>query len=152
MFFTIISHWVPKMSFPSLVSHSLWAVSLLWGALPISFVDAVSVSYYGQSVSLNDIPYFISPYSSGHLSLDGVSVSGSMSVGGLYPVTILDSSVDTSDVSLLVESFAAQDDVFQPAFMQSTSTKSRCRVLLPCLRSVARLPLPKVEPPPKSPP
>lgn len=110
------------MSFQSLVSHSLWTASLLWEVLLISFGDAVSVSYYGQSVSLNEIPYFISPYSSGHLSLDGVSVSGSMSVGGLYPVTILDSSVDTSDISLLVETFTAQDDVFQPTFMQSTST------------------------------
>jgi hypothetical protein len=119
------------MSPHSLTSRSVWTVSLLWGILSISFANAVSVSYYGQSVSLNDIPYFVSPYSSGHLSLDGVSFSSSMSVDGLYPVTVLDSLVDTSDVSLLVESFTAQDDVFQPAFMQSTSIKSDPRVYFP---------------------
>ena len=139
MLSAISSHWVPIMSPHSSIPCSFWTVCLLWVVLSISFIDAVSLSYSGQSVTLNDIPYFISPYSLGHLSLDGVSVSGCVSAGGLYPITALDSSVDTSDISALVESFTAQDDVFQPAFMQSTLTKSKAEVPSKCIIYVAHL-------------
>jgi hypothetical protein len=101
------------MSLPSLLT----VVVLILGR----FVDAVSLSSSGSSVSLDDIPYFISPYSSGKLSLDGLDVSSCVSVGGLYPITILIDVITEGDFSSLVESFEGEDDVFQHGFLQSMS-------------------------------
>lgn len=122
------SHWAFIMSPHSFVHSFSWTYFLFCAILPISLIEAVSISYSGQSVTLNDIPYFISPYSAGRLSLDGVSLAGCVSAGGLYPVMVLDSSVNASDISALVQSYTAQDDVFQPAFMQSTSNELKAEV------------------------
>lgn len=103
------------MSLSLLLTVSSLGLSLYWGCM----VDAISLSSAGSSVSLDGIPYFISPYSSGHLSLEGLDVSSSVSAGGLYPVTILGNVVDDGDFTTLIESFAAEDDVFQSGFLQS---------------------------------
>lgn len=103
------------MSPSPLLTFSLLGLSLYGYRV----VGAISLSSAGSSVSLDGIPYFISPYSSGHLSLDGVDVSSSVSAGSLYPVTILSDVTDESDFTALVESFSAEDDVFQPGFLQS---------------------------------
>lgn len=101
----------------------LLTVSLNWGLLPFGFVDAVSLSSSGSSVNLDSISYFISPYSSGKLSLDEVDVSACVSAGGLYPVTLLSNVTAESNFSVLMERFMAEDDVFQAGFMQSMFTK-----------------------------
>jgi hypothetical protein len=108
------------MSLRSLRSCFLFTIPLPWGLLLTSLVNAVSLSSSGLSVKFNDIPYFVSPYSLGNVPLDQVSFEGSVSVGGFYPITVLDDSIDASDFSLLIERFTAQDDVFQPGFTQST--------------------------------
>lgn len=103
------------MSLSSLYTFSLLTLFFHWGRL----VDGVFLSSAGSSVSLDGIPYFVSPYSSGHLSLEGLDVSSSVSAGGLYPVTILSDITDEGDFATLIESFTVEDDVFQPGFLQS---------------------------------
>ncbi|KAL9626323.1 MAG: hypothetical protein Q9164_007899, partial [Protoblastenia rupestris] len=71
----------------------------------------------GISVTFNDIPYFISPYSATSLPKDPSGIEESVEVAGLYPVTVLP-SVSSGNFSALVDSFTAKDDVFQPGFLQ----------------------------------
>ncbi len=130
------------LEFLSLVSGLLLAASLRTGLRSIGFVDAISLSSSGSSVSLDGIPYFISPYSSGTLSLEGLDLSTSTSVGGLYPVTLLSDVTAESNISVLMETFLAEDDVFQAGFMQSTffriaSWRSPYFVLFPVGLAVA---------------
>lgn len=107
------------MSLPSFLRCLILAISLHCGLFPAHFVDAISLSSSGSSVSLDGIPYFIPPYSSGKLSLDEVDFSGCVSVNGMYPITLLSNVTAESDFKPLIESFMAQDDVFQTGFMQS---------------------------------
>lgn len=106
--------------------RSLFACLLLLflpgGLLSTNFVDAAALSSTGVTVSLNGVPYFVSPYSSGKVSVDSISVAGSVSVGGLFPITILDKSIMSTDFSLLMANFTARDDVFQAGFIQCTSS------------------------------
>jgi hypothetical protein len=104
----------------SLVRCLLVTASLFWNFSVIGSVDAVSLSSSGSSVVLNDIPYFIPPYASGKVPLDIDSLKECVSVGGLYPVTLITTSETNGNFSTLVESFAAKDDVFQSGFLQST--------------------------------
>ena len=99
-------------------------LSLFLGSISSGFVHAVTLSPSGSSVSLNGIPYFISPYSSGKLSLHGVDVSVCASVGGLYPVTLLRDVTIKSNFSFLMEKFMDEDDVFQVGFLQSMFRKT----------------------------
>jgi hypothetical protein len=107
------------MTLPSLLCCFLFTLSLRWGLLQSPFIDAASLLSSGSSVNLDGIPYFISPYSSGKLSLEEVDVSGSLSAGGLYPITLLNNVTAMSDFNALIGSFVAEDDVFQTGFMQS---------------------------------
>jgi hypothetical protein len=121
------------MAFISLLSGFSLTLSLFLGPLSSGFVHAVTLSSSGSSVSLDGIPYFISPYSSGKLSLDEVDVSACVSVGGLYPVTLLSDVTATRNFSVLMEKFMAEDDVFQAGFMQSMFEKiTHQRSLLVC--------------------
>lgn len=110
------------MAFILLLSGLPLTVSLLClflGRISSGFVHAVTLSPSGSSVSLDGIPYFISPYSSGKLSLHDVDFSACASVGGLYPVTLLPDVTAGSNFSVLMEKFMAEDDVFQVGFLQS---------------------------------
>lgn len=111
------------MSPISLICGLLLVLSLRTGLRSIGFVDAVSLSSSGSSVSLDGIPYFISPYSSGTLPLEGLDLSTCVSVGGLYPVTLLSDAAAESNISVLMETFIVEDDVFQAGFMQSTFSR-----------------------------
>jgi hypothetical protein len=115
------------MAFILLLSGLPLTVSLLClflGRISSGFVHAVTLSPSGSSVSLDGIPYFISPYSSGKLSLDEVDVSACSSVGGLYPMTLLPDITAESNFSVLLEKFVAEDDVFQVGFLQSMFKKT----------------------------
>jgi hypothetical protein len=120
------------MSLPSFLCYFFLTLSLRWGLLPIPFIEAVSLSSSGSSVSLDGIPYFVSPYSLGKLSLEEVDVSGSVSVGGMYPITLVSNATAVSDFTALIESFVAEDDVFQTGFLQSMFAKSSLEVLNLC--------------------
>ena len=111
------------MSLIWLISGFLLTLSLRTGLHTIGVVDAVTLSSTGSSVSLDGISYFISPYSSGTLSLEELDLSTCASVGGLYPVTLLSDTTAESNLSVLMETFMAEDDVFQAGFMQSMFSK-----------------------------
>lgn len=111
------------MSLILLISGFLLILSLRTELYTIGVADAVTLSSTGSSVSLDGISYFISPYSSGTLSLDGLDLSTCVSVGGLYPVTLLSDAKAESNLSVLLETFRAEDDVFQAGFMQSMFSK-----------------------------
>ena len=97
---------------------------LLFIAAPCLFLypaltfSAASVVNNGISVTFNDIPYFISPYSAGSLPKDPPGLEGAVELGGLYPITVLPES-PSDNFSAVVDSFLAQDDVFQTDFLQS---------------------------------
>ena len=106
------------LPFP-LLDRLLLTVSLAWGLLRYGFVAAVSLSSSGFSVSIDGISYFVSPYTSGKVSLDELDLLACVSVGGLYPITVLSNVTVESNFSVLMERFIAEDDVFQIGFLQS---------------------------------
>jgi hypothetical protein len=119
LFFSPLTHWVLTMALLSVLKSFPLVVSLSLSLLPAHTVCTASFSISGISVSLNGIPYLISPYSRGKVPNNPPGISGSVQVGGLYPMTLLP-DFSSSNFAALVESFTKKDDVFQPGFLQST--------------------------------
>ncbi|KAK0655616.1 amidase signature domain-containing protein [Cercophora newfieldiana] len=71
----------------------------------------------GLTVTLNDVYYYISPFSSGKVDVPCGSLSAVPKVFGFKPVAIVNQGdVAQEDVSDLFAKWATIDDVFQPAF------------------------------------
>ncbi|KAL2198288.1 amidase signature domain-containing protein [Corynascus similis CBS 632.67] len=73
----------------------------------------------GFSVTLNNVYYFISPFSSGKVDFPKESLSTVPAVIGLKPVTVIRDSVSQTDVSELLANWTTVDDVYQPAFSEA---------------------------------
>ncbi|KAK3330746.1 amidase signature domain-containing protein [Apodospora peruviana] len=89
----------------------LSGLSILW----IVSAVAAQLASTGLSVTLNNVPYFISPYSAGKVSVDTRSLSKVATVFGFKPVTVVPDAKE-SDLPKLLTSWTSVDDVFQPAF------------------------------------
>lgn len=83
--------------------------------------QSISLSSTGLTVLLNDIPYYVSPYSVGNITFNSTALSGCVSINGFYPVTVLKDTVSSNDLSALFQNFTSTDDVFQAAFVQGKS-------------------------------
>lgn len=71
----------------------------------------------GLSVVLNDINYFISPFTAGYISTDSLNeLSGSNSIYGFVPITIVQEAVAREDLTGLFANWTTADDVFQDGF------------------------------------
>lgn len=70
----------------------------------------------GFSVGLNDINYYISPFSSGHVASDLSILSFIDSIYGFAPVTIVQERVSTAELETLFSNWSTLDDVFQSGF------------------------------------
>ncbi|KAJ7798207.1 amidase signature domain-containing protein [Mycena olivaceomarginata] len=64
----------------------------------------------GLSVMFNDVYYYISPYSSGKLSVSSTSLSNVPSVYGFKPVTVVQEAVTLSGIPSLLSNWTAIDD------------------------------------------
>lgn len=103
------------MSFVALLSeHTVFSVvSIL---LSIHYVHGVSLLSTGVTVTLNDIPYYIPPDPVTTLSTKLQQLNGVASVGGLVPMTVIDTTGE--DFSQTVSNYTTTDDVFQDGFLQ----------------------------------
>ena len=86
--------------------------------------QSVSIASNGLSVTVNGIPYFVSPYVAGNITVNVTALSESASVNGFYPITIVQETVTSSELPGLVKNFTAADDVFQTAFTQGMPNDS----------------------------
>ncbi|KND89005.1 Amidase 1 [Tolypocladium ophioglossoides CBS 100239] len=114
------------MAFISSWLRSL-ALSLSLLAVTTSSSELVST---GLSVTLNDVYYYISPYSSGELDIHPSDLSSVPSVHGIHPVTVVQDAISESDLPDLLEDWDRIDDVFQTGFAQAiflAGTPSTCK-------------------------
>ena len=85
-------------------------------AVLVTVVIAGNLEYVGCSVKLQDVHYFISPFSAGRVynqSLDDNPVRNGF---GLVPVTVV--AKTESDLEDIFTSWASKDDVWQPDFLE----------------------------------
>ncbi|KEY65841.1 hypothetical protein S7711_05847 [Stachybotrys chartarum IBT 7711] len=73
----------------------------------------------GASVQLNDVYYFISPYSQGRVQDGSIDIASLPQAFGFSPVTVVAEDVETSEIAALVGNWTTQDDVWQPAFLSA---------------------------------
>lgn len=102
-------------SFSSMWSSMVcsFGVSVLVGLLPVASTQLIGS---GLSVVLNDIPYFISPFTAGYVSSGSSSLSAVSSIYGFTPVTVVQETVADTELSALFSNYSAADDVFQDGF------------------------------------
>lgn len=81
-------------------------------------VASAKLASTGLSVTLNDVYYFVSPFSSGKVETPR-SLSKVPDVVGFKPVTVIQDRVSQKEVSALLTNWTAIDDVFQPAFAEA---------------------------------
>jgi hypothetical protein len=84
----------------------------------------ISLSSNGLSVTLNGIPYYVSPYAAGRITVNAHALTKSASINGFYPITIVQATVSRSDLPGLIKNFTLSDDVFQTAFTQGMLSSS----------------------------
>lgn len=94
-------------------------VSILLGIVP---AVSTQLTGTGLSVVLNDIPYYISPFTEGYVSVDASSISSASTIYGFSPVTVVQETVAQTELSSLFTNYSASDDVFQDAFTQIVFT------------------------------
>jgi hypothetical protein len=80
---------------------------------------AAQLTATGASVKLNNVYYYISPYSAGKVTDTGILsvLSGVPSAFGFKPVTVVADTVAKADLQALFSNWTTKDDVFQPAFL-----------------------------------
>lgn len=77
----------------------------------------------GMTVTLNDIPYYIPASPIATIECDSKRLGASISVAGLVPLTVIQTSSLTfsqNDFDATVAKYMASDDVFQTGFLQGT--------------------------------
>ncbi|KAI9367285.1 amidase signature domain-containing protein [Aspergillus egyptiacus] len=84
----------------------------------IGLAAAGNFEYGGSSMKLQDVHYFISPFSAGRVCdrrfLDGNLISSGL---GLVPVTVV--AQPEGDLEDIIASYALKDDVWQPDFLET---------------------------------
>ncbi|PWY91636.1 alpha/beta-hydrolase [Aspergillus sclerotioniger CBS 115572] len=96
-----------------MVRVSQLAVSAL-GLVSSAAAQLVST---GMSVTLDNINYFISPYSAGNVTVSSAFLSGLPSANGFFPVTVVQEDTEASTLSSLFSTWTTKDDVFTDAFL-----------------------------------
>jgi len=110
--FTIVKMATLKSSFSSR-SLGLSALSLVSVLSPVSAKLAAT----GLTVTLNDIYYYVSPFSNGKVDVPCGSLAAVPKVFGFKPVVVVNQgNIAQEDVSALFANWTTIDDVFQPAF------------------------------------
>lgn len=94
--------------------YTMWTL-LLPLILGLSVVSA-QLTGTGVSILLNDINYFISPFTAGTISVEQSALSSIDTVYGLAPVTVVRDAIDEASLPELFANWTSTDDVFQDGF------------------------------------
>jgi len=99
----------------------------------VSYVSTqpISLASNGLSITLNEIPYYVSPYAAGNVTVNLTVLSKSASVNGFYPITVVQDVISSSELPGLVKNFTLSDDVFQTAFAQGMAGSFLTRIEFP---------------------
>lgn len=98
-------------------NHLLWAVGIGFLVLLGDGVHAsAQLTGFGLSVVLNDINYFISPFTAGYVATGSASLSSVDSIYGFAPVTVVQQTIAQEDLVALFSNWTTSDDVFQDGF------------------------------------
>ncbi|KAK2741669.1 glutamyl-tRNA amidotransferase [Colletotrichum kahawae] len=73
----------------------------------------------GASLKLDDVYYFVSPFSQGKPSNASLDLKTLPRAFGFTPITVVAESVASHDLTSLFSNWTAQDDVWQPAFLNA---------------------------------
>ncbi|KAL3305718.1 glutamyl-trna amidotransferase [Colletotrichum asianum] len=73
----------------------------------------------GASLKLDDVYYFVSPFSQGKPSNASLDLKSLPRAFGFTPITVVAESVASHDLTSLFSNWTAQDDVWQPAFLNA---------------------------------
>lgn len=87
-------------------------LSLLSGLLVVS----AQLTGNGVSVLLNDINYFISPFTAEIISVETSALSSAKTIYGFAPVTVVQNAIDEESLPELFANWTSIDDVFQEGF------------------------------------
>lgn len=88
---------------------------LLLAALPL--VASAHLESTGISVKLNDVDYYISPFSAVNVTVGLVQLKDVPSVFGFKPVTVVGTPTVKSDLAALFKNWTSTDDVFNHGFI-----------------------------------
>ncbi|KXH38291.1 hypothetical protein CSAL01_00167 [Colletotrichum salicis] len=78
---------------------------------------AADLTSTGASLILNDIYYFVSPFSQGNPSNSSFNFKSLPRAFGFTPVTVVAEPLPKSSLTSLFANWTSQDDVWQPAFL-----------------------------------
>ncbi|KAI8269682.1 Amidase 1 [Colletotrichum sp. SAR11_239] len=73
----------------------------------------------GASLKLDDVYYFVSPFSQGKPSNASLDLKTLPRAFGFTPITVVAEAVASHDLTSLFSNWTAQDDVWQPAFLNA---------------------------------
>ncbi|KAJ0339566.1 hypothetical protein COL922a_004295 [Colletotrichum nupharicola] len=73
----------------------------------------------GASLKLDDVYYFVSPFSQGKPSNASLDLKTLPRAFGFTPITVVAETVASHDLTSLFSNWTAQDDVWQPAFLNA---------------------------------
>ncbi|KAK1573682.1 amidase signature domain-containing protein [Colletotrichum navitas] len=89
-------------------------VFALLGLVGLAVADLIQT---GASLKLDDVHYFISPFSQGKPSNRSVNIESLPRAFGFTPVTVVSNPVPKDGLASLFSNWTAKDDVWQPAFL-----------------------------------
>ncbi|RSL83678.1 hypothetical protein CEP52_016648 [Fusarium oligoseptatum] len=72
----------------------------------------------GTSVQVDDVSYFISPFSQGQ-ACDPVNLKQDLNLGDFIPVTVVAQTFSESSLHDLFATWSSRDDVWQPGFLET---------------------------------
>lgn len=105
----------------------MWTL-LLPLILGLSVVSA-QLTGTGVSILLNDINYFISPFTAGTISVEQSALSSIDTVYGLAPVTVMQDAIDEASLPELFANWTSTDDVFQDGFSTTVLRRGQADAL-----------------------
>ncbi|KAJ0159165.1 Amidase 1, partial [Colletotrichum tanaceti] len=85
--------------------------------LTILGVAAADLVQTGASLRLNDVYYFVSPFSQGNPSNGSLDTKSLPRAFGFTPVTVVSDPVPEDSLAALFSNWTTKDDVWQPAFL-----------------------------------
>ncbi|WQF76451.1 Putative amidase signature domain-containing protein [Colletotrichum destructivum] len=87
--------------------------------LTILGAAAADLVQTGASLRLNDVYYFVSPFSQGNPSNGSLNIKSLPRAFGFTPVTVVSDPVPKDSLAALFSNWTAKDDVWQPAFLSA---------------------------------
>lgn len=79
-------------------------------------VGSAQLTGTGISVVLNDINYFVSPFTTETISVEPSALSSANTIYGFTPVAVIQNTIDEASLPELFANWISTDDVFQEGF------------------------------------